>query len=304
MSKSHERLAYRFATILMKLNQGEKLNPSELASEFKVNIRTIQRDLNVRFGFLPIVKENGVYSLDKQFFGQFSKNDITLFANLAGIQGLYPALDSAFLNEFFDQHMGRALMVQGHHYENNSAKSQEFDQLRHAIQNKNTCVFDYHKNTTTRKGYQVEPYRLINSKGIWYLIARDCKQQGQLKSYCLHKIHALRVNAETYVEDMQIQAKIDQEDSIWMSNDKQEVILKVSAKIIDYFKRRKLIPQQHIISTQTDGTTLISCQVAHPNQIMPIVQYWLPEIWIVSPADWQSQLEQTLARYNSNLRAG
>ena len=44
----HDTLVYRLAQMLVKLNQGEKLDPQELASEFGVNLRTIQRDLNVR----------------------------------------------------------------------------------------------------------------------------------------------------------------------------------------------------------------------------------------------------------------
>jgi len=50
---SHDTLAFRLAQMLVKLNQGEKLDPQTLAKEFGVNLRTIQRDLNVRFAYLP-----------------------------------------------------------------------------------------------------------------------------------------------------------------------------------------------------------------------------------------------------------
>jgi hypothetical protein len=45
----HDTLAYRLTQILVKLNQGEKLDPQALADEFGVNLRTIQRDMNERF---------------------------------------------------------------------------------------------------------------------------------------------------------------------------------------------------------------------------------------------------------------
>lgn len=58
MSKgNHDTLVYRLSEMLIKLNQGEKLIPSNLADEFGVNIRTIQRDLNVRFAYLPLKKK-------------------------------------------------------------------------------------------------------------------------------------------------------------------------------------------------------------------------------------------------------
>jgi predicted DNA-binding transcriptional regulator YafY len=48
-SMFHDTLVFRLAQILVKLNQGEKLDPQGLADEFGVNLRTIQRDLNERF---------------------------------------------------------------------------------------------------------------------------------------------------------------------------------------------------------------------------------------------------------------
>ena len=46
---NHDTLVRRLALILVKLNQGEKLDPRQLAEEFNVNLRTIQRDINERF---------------------------------------------------------------------------------------------------------------------------------------------------------------------------------------------------------------------------------------------------------------
>lgn len=45
--RAHDTLVYRLSQVLTKLNQGESLDPQALADEFGVNLRTIQRDLNV-----------------------------------------------------------------------------------------------------------------------------------------------------------------------------------------------------------------------------------------------------------------
>ena len=58
---NHDTLVYRLAQILVKLNQGEQLDPQGLADEFGVNLRTIQRDLNVRFAYLPWQTEHSRY---------------------------------------------------------------------------------------------------------------------------------------------------------------------------------------------------------------------------------------------------
>ncbi len=39
--------------MLVKLNQGESLDPRTLAREFGVNVKTIRRAINERFGYLP-----------------------------------------------------------------------------------------------------------------------------------------------------------------------------------------------------------------------------------------------------------
>ena len=40
----HDTIAYRLSQILIKLNQGDHLDPSGLAEEFGTHVRTIQRD--------------------------------------------------------------------------------------------------------------------------------------------------------------------------------------------------------------------------------------------------------------------
>ena len=62
-----------------------------------VNLRTIQRDLNVRFAYLGLVKADGRYQLDPIFSGKSQYHDIERFAALSGIRGLFPSLSDDFL---------------------------------------------------------------------------------------------------------------------------------------------------------------------------------------------------------------
>lgn len=41
-----DTIAFRLTEILRRLNEGKKLDPHALVTEFGVNLRTIQRDLN------------------------------------------------------------------------------------------------------------------------------------------------------------------------------------------------------------------------------------------------------------------
>lgn len=296
-SDNHDTLVYRLAQILVKLNQGEKLNPSTLADDFGVNLRTIQRDLNERFAYLPLQKTDGRYHLDPTFLGKLSTKDVERFAGLAGVRGLFPSLNDEFLRDIFDTRVQGALLVKGHNYENLAGKEQQFRELEKAIVAKRQVAFDYQKSEGLKHYVEVSPYKLVNHKGIWYLAAMDGEK---LKSFSFTKISGLKVLESIYQWSKEIDTRLADEDGIWLSEDRQEVVLKINREVAGYFKRRKLIANQVIEKELADGGLLISAKVCHPNQVLPIIRYWLPHIRIISPESWQQKLEQGLAYYLIN----
>lgn len=293
-TNNHDTLVYRLAQILIKLNQGEKLDPQLLADEFGVNLRTIQRDLNARFAYLPLQKTAGRYHLDSAFLGKLSSKDIERFAGLAGICGLFPSLSDDFLRDIFDTRIQPALLVKGHHYENLVGKHHDFRELENAIIARRKVTFDYVKTEGLKSYPGVSPYKLINNKGIWYLAALD---GDKLKSFSFTKIERLRTLETCFNWDPYIDSQLAKEDGIWLSERKQEVVLKVSREVASYFKRRRLIADQVIEKELDDGGLIVSTKVGHPNQILPIVRYWIPHIRIISPEALQLDMEKELAEF-------
>ena len=295
MSKdNHDTLVYRLAQILVKLNQGEKLDPQSLASEFGVNLRTIQRDLNERFAYLPLQKMDGRYSLDPAFLGKLSIRDIERFASLAGVRGLFPSLSDEFLRDIFDARRQSALLVKGHHYENLAGKENDFRELERAIVARRQVAFDYAKPEGVKSYAAVSPYKLINNKGIWYLAAIDGEK---LKAFSFSKIAGLQTLQISFEWMQPIDTQLADEDGIWLSEEKQEVVLKVSHEVASYFKRRRLIAHQVIEKELEDGGLIVSAKVAHANQILPIVRYWIPHVRIISPEAMQVEMQVALAEY-------
>ncbi len=290
----HETLVYRLSQILVKLNQGLKLDPKALADEFQVNLRTIQRDLNERFAYLPLEKVEGYYRLDPTFLGKLSTKDIERFASLAGVRGLFPSLSDDFLRDIFDDRMQGALLVKGHNYEDLRGKEKLFGALEQAITDRLRVSFDYAKEGTLKAYAEIAPYKLINHKGIWYLTALDGEK---LKSFSFSKIQHLKVLDSNFDWDAQLDRKISADDGIWHSDSQREVVLKASQEVAGYFKRRKLIANQVIEKELSDGSLIISAKVSHDNQILPIVRYWIPNLSIISPDSLQAELEQGLSAY-------
>lgn len=293
-SDLHEKLAYRLTQILLMLNQGDKLNPDDLAHEFSVSRRTIQRDLLERFSFLPLEKTDGQFSLDPAYLGRLTYRDVTRFASLAGIQGMFPALSADFFREMLDSRVQETLIVQSVQYENIRDRIGDFRLLQSAIQQKRTINFSYRKPEGIKAVAGACPYKLIHHGGIWYLAAVD---QEKLKAYTFSKISDINVQAITYTPESSLISLLEQEDSIWLNEKKTEVLLKVAPEVADYFRRRPLISCQVIEKELETGELIISGKFAHPNQILPIVRYWLPHVRIISPESWQEDLEAELKTY-------
>ena len=290
---NHDQLAWRLAAILQKLNQGERLQVNDLAEEFGVHKRTIQRDLLERFAFLPLEKEDGLFALAPAYLGRITLRDIEHFAGLAGLNGLFPGLDTQFIRELFDSRLQDTFDIHGGNYENLQQRIGDFRALQQAINQRRMVRFCYRKPGGD-KWVEVAPYRLINHAGIWYLAAAD---EGRAKAYAFGKISALTCLETTYTPAPSIESMLDEEDSIWLNEKKTEVVLKIAPTAALYFRRRKLIAQQVIEKELEDGGLIVSGKFAHPDQILPIVRYWIPHVRIVSPENWQGEMERQLRAY-------
>jgi predicted DNA-binding transcriptional regulator YafY len=291
---NHESLVYRLAQILVKLNQGERLDPSALADEFGVNLRTMQRDLNVRFAYLPLQKSDGRYHLDPVYLGKLSTRDIERFASLAGVRGLFPSLSNDFLGDIFDSRMQPALLVKGHNYEDLAGREGDFRRLERAIVARCHVSFDYRKGGELEPHTAVAPLKLINNKGIWYLVARD---GDRLKTFSYSKMERLIPLATYFAFEPATEKMLQEEDGVWLGEEKTEIVLKISREVSGYFKRRKLIANQIIEEELEDGGLIVSAKVGHSNQVLPIVRYWIPHILIISPEGLQGEMEMELRSY-------
>lgn len=71
----------------------------------------------------------------------------------------------------------------------------------------------------------VEPYRLINHSGVWYLAAMD---GDKIKVFSFNKIDRLLFSPDTFERAPHIEQLRLEEDSSWPNEKKTEIILKVT----------------------------------------------------------------------------
>lgn len=296
--KKHERLAYRLSDIIIRLNNGERLNIESLAQDYQVCIRTLKRDFQERLATLDFSDSGPVfYRLSPSRVGYLNLTEIRRFANFASIQDLLPKID----RDFFYDKLNQSIVVKGFDYENIQARTQEFTLINQAIKDCRIISFDYQKvrqqnSQNARKHYYLEPYHLLNKNGIWYVIGR---RDAQTRNFCFTQMSNLCVTDKTYDCDEEIKADLINTDSLFFDNHITEIVLQVRAKVAGYFERRALLPNQELIRKLDNGDLLLACRHVHPREVTPIVQYWLPHIRIISPSNIQEEMEEILKSYLS-----
>ena len=133
------------------------------------------------------------------------------------------------------------------------------------------------------------------AEGCVYVGHSD-KTKCDVVSWCIG--HILE-QAEAFTSQQHFIDVIEQDDGIFFSETKFEVVVKVSKNIAPYFKRRNVFPNQIIEKELESGELLISAKVATNNQILPLIKYWVPEIHVISPVEVKNQLFTDLTDYTN-----
>lgn len=283
----HDKLAIRLAHILMHFNEGGRFSIKELANEFDVDIRTIYRDLHQRLSFMPIKKENGKYFLESFALGKLSFKDIQNFATLSGIYELYPKLDSNFIADLLSEKINNVFMIKNSGFE--KVDYTLFESISIAILKKFVIQFSY-KN----KPRSVNPYKLINNNGIWYVLADE---KGKLKHFAFNKIKNLQCSKQTFIPLKEFLREIDK-NSIWL-NATKEAILKLDKRGKDYFFRKKIFDSFEIINEE-EHNFILKIKFSYDDELLNIIKQWIPYIRILSPLKLKEKLYKELEEYLKN----
>ncbi|WP_422851355.1 helix-turn-helix transcriptional regulator [Campylobacter geochelonis] len=244
---------------------GEKLSIAELSEEFNVSARTIRRDLKQRIAHLPVVCENGFYFLDYTNYN-IKKYDLIKFSKKSGIFGLYPD------DNYADIQNNNSIKIVGFEYE--KIDTTLFKTAKSAIENNQSLKFDYKD-----KKRIVNPYKLINLHGIWYLCASE---NDKLKNFTFKNIKELVVEG-CFEKNTKFERLVDGEISTFPSENLTTIKLKASKNIKEFLLRRKLFPEQKIIEDAKGGWLIFETKVGFLNDIKGVIRYWMPEIFVLEP---------------------
>jgi len=289
-----EKLALRLSGILARLHQGEALDKHQLVQQFDVDVRTIERDLYQRLEGIAERNADGLWQLAKASRATVPASHLHSYARLTGTEHVFPDTSLRYLLEQLETpEPRRATHVQPTPQENLGAHGPLFAQLQAAIAQHHECRFTY-----KAKPREAQPYRLIHKNGVWYLAAEEA---GRLKNFSVALIEGLQVDEDRrFTPKRTHQDYINAKDDVWFTEGTTEVLLRVAPEVAHYFTRRALLPRQQQ-RADADGSLLVTTQIGHINQLIPMVRYWLPHVRIVQPTAWHQalldNLRQTLAQW-------
>jgi len=295
---NYDKALFRYAQIIAKLYGGAKLSNKELAEEFQVSTKTIQRDFAKLVLMFPIFQDKKLWQLEKEF--EFKENlsiedDITLKL----LSQASKSFDDSFskradkLLSRIDDNINSPIYTKIE-LEDISNKLQEFSQIEKAINLNHKIEITY---TMDDYSYEtiINPYKIVNFEGFWYLIA---KRKGDLRRYYLQNIFNVEILKEKFRKSKKIEELISNAINIWFDEtDSFEVELLIDKSISKYFMRKPISKSQRLKEFDEDKNMIITLNIANEKEIIPIVKYWLPNIKVLKPRSLNEKIKEEVQKF-------
>lgn len=167
----HDRLAVRLSVIISRLLAGESLTLANLAEEFGVSIRTLQRDFQQRLIHLDIEYSQGRYRLNQHKDRDPIPNSFTFVRN-TGLVGILPEKSRQLIRWLSAPSSSSPCLISHASISLASTQSTCFLQLVEAIQANR--IVSLLINGSIIEG--TSPHRLIFHDKHWFLVSSRAKR--------------------------------------------------------------------------------------------------------------------------------
>lgn len=299
--KDYDRTLNRLIIILHKLWKDERPSINELAEEFQVSKRTIQRDIYQRLSVFHIDKDpkTGSFHFVEGHKLETLLIDQEMLALALSIPLTYGTNDKMrdvghnILTKLLNKTYQTPYYIKPHCFEFIDMDSVRMDKLEEAIKHLH-CIKVQLQNNIVK---DVEPYKIIAYDGIWYLLAKDLSD-GKTKNFFVHQISTVEFLNQNYGLTPSLLNIIENIHSPWFDDGHSfDVVIKVKPKIAHYFLLRKQLPSQEIIEMCEDGSLILSYHVTHDEEVDNLVKAWMPDIRVLEPQYFNQRILDELTQY-------
>jgi Predicted transcriptional regulator len=305
MKETHFKKIASIIRIIRELDHGE-MSSNELAAELEVSVRSIQRYIKaIEEAQIPIVSlGNGRYKFDDFSLKavKASKEEAALLVFLSEIT---KQLGKSFTNSF-DSMCKKILypdkespfyikMPKTKGYE----RTEVVRRIEEAVENNNVIDIEFKAFDGKIKRCTLQPYKIINFEGFWYLYAL---KKGQKRTFKLENIKNCEVTGKIFTPKKSILKSLDESVNVWFSNDKKiKVRLSVDKEVTEFFKVKEYFPNQKIIKTQKNGDLVLETTIGRYEEITPTIFSWIPFIKVINSKDINKIIRGKLSKFLNRL---
>lgn len=301
MKHDYDKTVTRLITILSKFSQNEIINPKDLAQEFNVSIRTIQKDLKDKLmpNFPIYMHKRGEYRLSEgaSITKSYLTNDemIILSLSLSKFKDIsdFDKTTDNLLKKLLKPNLNNPYYMKNEDVEDLDIDSNIIQTIEDAIEYSNILEV---KTITSIK--IVEAYKMANYGGLWYLFARDTKD-NKIKTFMISKIKSVNLTSKKHSFPKH---SIDQilhksHSPYYQDGNSYDVKVKVYKEIAHFFEQKDFLQSQEIEQILEDGSLIINFEISHDEDIDNIIKSWLPHIEILEPIRFRDKLKNELKEY-------
>lgn len=200
---------HRMLAITLELMAKKRVRASDLAARFEVSTRTIYREIElINQAGIPVVSYTGAdggFELMDGFFltkQQFTVQDFSVIYQL--LQGMEGAVGDKFTllkDKLGSLHPKLSSSEAAHDLLLDASTSQAdkavVRDIYYAIQQKRMIAFTYQNAAGAITERQLEPYRLLWERGVWY-VEGYCLTRSASRLFRISRMKALQVSDELF----------------------------------------------------------------------------------------------------------
>ncbi|OGW69651.1 MAG: hypothetical protein A2036_01720 [Omnitrophica bacterium GWA2_50_21] len=310
--QNYDKKIFRLLHILNRLDAGKNVAIPELAGEFNVSLRSVQRDIKLlnETGFPLVARENGKYSFVEGFSlkkAMLSKEEASILSFICDmVQPLGSMFEESFrgiLRKVLSQGQESTFYVKmpaGFKLEKDTPFHREIEA---AVDSANKVSVDYENQEGMKRTFVVSPLKMIFYDGFWYVLSLEDKRHGLIKLR-LDNIKGVQELDESFNVSQNLKAMLDESVNVWFPEERnQRVLLEVSPLATRYFRRKVYFPLQKIVKEHKDGRLILETMVSSQfMEILPTIKQWIPHIKVLSPQSLKAQIKDLISEYQKVLR--
>lgn len=307
--RTYDKKIFRLLYILNAIETHRKVLTKELAEEFNISRRSVQRDIELlaTTGFPLASPDRGVYSFAEGFSlrkAMLTNEEASLLAFLCEIaKSLGRKFEDSFSNILKKVIFkgGESAFYAKLPGDTGLTNTTPFiKELESAVDDARSVSLCYCKNKE-EKWLRVDPLKIAFYDGFWYLVCR-AHDKRKILTLRLENIKKLETLNQFFDFPQNLKTMLNQSVSAWFSEKRDvKVTMKVDAEVASFFKRQSYFPLQKIIKEEKSGELLIEGTVCQGMEAIAVVLRWIPHVRVLKPREIKEEVQRKIGVYSTKI---